>query len=145
MYVGELDEAGKYELLGGAVALVNPIQWPEPFGLVMLEALATGTPVVATPSGAAPEIVDDGTTGYLRSDPEQLAAALTRAADLDRSACRTAVTERFSTDRMVRQHIGLYGEILEAARRHSRFRPFRRYSRATDYTRTGNDGARDAG
>jgi glycosyltransferase involved in cell wall biosynthesis len=145
VYVGELDEAGKYELLGGAVALVNPIQWPEPFGLVMLEALATGTPVVGTPSGAAPEIVDDGTTGYLRSDPEQLAAALTRAADLDRSACRTAVTERFSTDRMVRQHIGLYGEILEAARRHSRFRPFRRYSRATDYTRTGNDGARDAG
>ena len=65
-YVGELDEAGKFELLGAATALLNPIQWSEPFGLVMIEALACGTPVVATSAGSVPEIVDDGRTGFIR-------------------------------------------------------------------------------
>ena len=64
-YVGELDEAEKYQLLGEAIAMLNPIQWPEPFGLVMIEALACGTPVVSTSVGSVPEIIDHGTTGYV--------------------------------------------------------------------------------
>jgi glycosyltransferase involved in cell wall biosynthesis len=113
-YVGELGEAEKYHLLGGAVALLNPIQWPEPFGLVMIEALAAGTPVVVTPCGAAPEIVDDGVTGYLRPRLEDLTDALVQAAELDRAACRRAAVDRFSTERMVAEHVELYAELVDA-------------------------------
>jgi glycosyltransferase involved in cell wall biosynthesis len=111
-YVGELNTAEKYELLGGAVALLNPIQWPEPFGLVMIEALAAGTPIVATPSGAAPEIVEDGATGFLRDDVRELTACLKDAATLDRNTCRQAAQTRFSTERMVADHLDLYAELL---------------------------------
>jgi glycosyltransferase involved in cell wall biosynthesis len=111
-YVGELGCADKLELLGGSFALLNPIQWHEPFGLVMIEALATGTPVVSTPFGAAPEIVDDGVTGLLRTGRRPLAQALLRAATLDRSACRAAATERFSTERMVADHVRIYTEVV---------------------------------
>jgi glycosyltransferase involved in cell wall biosynthesis len=116
-YVGELGEAAKYDLLGGACALVNPIQWPEPFGLVMIESLATGTPVVATPAGSAPEIVDDGVTGYLRAGLDRLAEALIAAADLDRGACRDVVRRRFSAARMVADHVDLYAEVAAAPKR----------------------------
>jgi glycosyltransferase involved in cell wall biosynthesis len=111
-YVGELGPDEKLELVGGSVALLNPIQWAEPFGLVMIEALATGTPVVSTPAGSAPEIVDDGVTGYLREDRLSLAAALLDAADLDRSACRAAAFARFSTERMVAAHELLYRHVV---------------------------------
>jgi glycosyltransferase involved in cell wall biosynthesis len=124
-YVGEIGDAAKYDLLGGAVALLNPIQWPEPFGLVMIESLATGTPVVSTPSGAAPEIVDDGTTGYLRTGLDELTEALARAPALDRGACRAAAVERFSTTRMVADHLDLYTALLEARPR----RIVRRFAR----------------
>jgi glycosyltransferase involved in cell wall biosynthesis len=111
-YVGELGETDKDELLGGAIALLNPIQWPEPFGLVMIEALAAATPVVATTAGSAPEIVDDGVTGFLRDAPADLADALGRAAELDRAACRLAAATRFSTERMVAEHVDLYTRLL---------------------------------
>ena len=88
------------------------MQWAEPFGLVMIEALATGTPVVATPVGSAPEIVDDGVTGFLRSAVVPMAAALLEASQLDRRACRAVAAERFSTDRMVAEHVRLYEELL---------------------------------
>lgn len=112
-YLGELNKNEKYELLGGAIGMLNPIQWPEPFGLVMIEALAAGTPVVATPSGAAPEIVDDGRTGYLREDIDALAATLPQVANLDRGRCRQEATSRFSADRMVAEHIDLYTELVQ--------------------------------
>jgi glycosyltransferase involved in cell wall biosynthesis len=111
-YVGELRDGEKFELLGGSFALLNPLQWAEPFGLVMIEALAAGTPVVATPAGSAPEIVDDGVTGHLRRGRPALAAALLEAAGLDRAACRAAAAERFHTDRMVRDHVRLYERLL---------------------------------
>lgn len=109
---GEVTAAEKYALLGGAVALLNPIQWAEPFGLVMIESLAAGTPVVGTPRGAAPEIVDDGVTGYLSANLDTLAALLPRVARLDRRACRAAVEERFTAARMVRDHLRLYRDLL---------------------------------
>jgi glycosyltransferase involved in cell wall biosynthesis len=113
-YVGEVGGADKLELLAGAVCLLNPIAWPEPFGMVMIEALACGTPVVATPCGAAPEIVDDGVTGYLRPDQAALAAVLAQAAELDRDACRRAVKERFSAVRLVEDHLALYQRAVQA-------------------------------
>ena len=111
-YLGELNTADKYALLGGAVALLNPIQWPEPFGMVMIEALAAGTPVIATPRGSAPEIIDDGATGFLRGGISELAAALNEAGTLDRRGCRHAAETRFSAQRMVAEHLRLYGEAL---------------------------------
>jgi glycosyltransferase involved in cell wall biosynthesis len=114
-YLGELTTAEKYELLGGAVALLNPIQWAEPFGLVMIEALAAGTPAVATGCGAAPEIIDDGVTGYLRDDIDGLAASLPDAATLDRRECRRAAETRFSTQRMVADHLDLYADLVGGA------------------------------
>jgi glycosyltransferase involved in cell wall biosynthesis len=114
-YVGELGYREKLELVGGSLALLNPIQWPEPFGLVMIEALATGTPVVGSPFGAAPEIIDDGVTGHLRTGHRPLVDALLAVAALDRTACRAAAAERFSTERMVADHVRLY---TDAVRRH---------------------------
>jgi glycosyltransferase involved in cell wall biosynthesis len=111
-FMGELGDAEKYELMGEAVAFLNPIQWSEPFGLVMIEALATGTPVVGTPIGSAPEVVEHGTTGYLAS-LEELPALLPRAAELSRAACRASIQERFSSDRMVADHLELFAQILQ--------------------------------
>ena len=111
-YLGELGTHDKLKLLGESFALLNPIQWSEPFGLVMIEALATGTPVVATPRGSAPEIVDHGVTGYLRKDQQALAKALLDAAQLDRGACRATACQRFDSEVMVRNHIELYTELL---------------------------------
>ena len=111
-FLGELGDNEKYQLMGEAFVFLNPIQWSEPFGLVMIEAMATGTPVVSTPIGSAPEIVDHGTTGFLGS-LEELAALVPTAAGLSREACRAAVEERFSARRMVVDHLRLYSQILE--------------------------------
>lgn len=111
-YLGEVGGDEKFELLGSARALVNPIQWPEPFGLVMIEALASGTPVLTYPQGAAPEIVDDGITGIFASSVPELASAMSRAWEIDRAACRTAASQRFSAQRMVDDHLALYGRML---------------------------------
>jgi glycosyltransferase involved in cell wall biosynthesis len=111
-FVGELDAAEKYELMGGSCAMLNPIQWDEPFGLVMIESLATGTPVVATPNGSVPEIVEEGVTGYIRTEPEELARALVDAASLDRRACRLAAETRFSAPRMAADYVALFEDIL---------------------------------
>jgi glycosyltransferase involved in cell wall biosynthesis len=102
----------RLELLRGATALLNPISWPEPFGLVMVEALASGTPVLAFPNGAAPEIVEHSLTGYLCADEDAMTAAIERAPGLDRRRCRTAAEQLFSLDRMAFDHAGLYWRVL---------------------------------
>lgn len=107
-YLGEIGGTEKLELLGAARALLNPIRWNEPFGMVMIESLACGTPVVATPRGSVPEIVDDATTGHVVSSEHGLTCALQRLDELDRAACRTAVETRFSAQRMVANHVELY-------------------------------------
>jgi glycosyltransferase involved in cell wall biosynthesis len=113
-YLGEVAPDERDALLGSALALVNPIAWPEPFGMVMIESLATGTPVLTTPLGAAPEIVDDGVTGFLRGDVAGLADAVGRLGEIDRRACRAVVETRFSAERMVDGHLDLYASLTDA-------------------------------
>jgi glycosyltransferase involved in cell wall biosynthesis len=107
-YLGEVPHEEKVRLLADAAVLVNPIRWPEPFGLVMTESLACGTPVVTFPEGAAPEIVDHGRTGFVCADEAEMAEAIVRAPDLDRAACRASVEGYFSAERMVADHVALY-------------------------------------
>lgn len=111
VYIGEVGGRAKLELLGNAVALINPIRWAEPFGLVMIEALASGTPVIAFPEGAAPEIVEHGVTGFLCADEAEMASALSKVGDLRRSDCRSAAALRFSAARMVADHRHLYRSL----------------------------------
>jgi glycosyltransferase involved in cell wall biosynthesis len=106
----ETSLAHKVELFQHAAALLNTIRWPEPFGLVMAEALACGTPVVGFPCGAAPEIVDHGVTGYLDTDEDALLRAPVEA--IDRRACRAAAQRRFSIERMARDHEQLYERVV---------------------------------
>ena len=112
-YVGEVNRQEKLELLGEAECLLNPIAWPEPFGMVMIEALACGTPVLTTSCGAAPEIVEDGEVGWVRETTSGLVAALGQVRDLDRSACRRRVESEFSMQRMVAQHVALYEQSID--------------------------------
>jgi len=112
-YLGEVDAQQKVELLGAARCLLNPITWHEPFGMVMIEAFACGTPVVATGGGSVPEIVQDGATGYIRDSDADLAAAVGHIGDLDRLTCRNAARVRFSKDRMVRDHLDLFQAIVD--------------------------------
>jgi glycosyltransferase involved in cell wall biosynthesis len=103
--------ADKVELLGRARALLFPIRWPEPFGLVMLEAMACGTPVVTTNWGAAPELVADGVTGFRRDSSDELAQALSLVEELDPAACRARVEERFSAEAMVRDYQAVFASV----------------------------------
>jgi glycosyltransferase involved in cell wall biosynthesis len=111
-YVGEVGGAAKAALLEGATCLLNPIDWPEPFGMVMIESLARGTPVVATPNGSVPELIEDGVTGFVRSSVTGLAEAIDAAPRLDRTHCRRVAAHRFSTRRMVADHVRAYEQVL---------------------------------
>jgi len=121
-FLGELGSEDCARQLGGAVALLNPIRWNEPFGLVMIEALACGTPVITRPVGAAPEIVQHGVTGYLCTSFRQAVQAVTSAPALDRGCCRGAVEGHFSAARMVAQHTALYRRVCHANRSATRLR-----------------------
>ncbi len=116
VYVGEVGHGERVRLLRGARALVNPIRWPEPFGLVMIEALACGTPVLSFREGAAPELVDDGATGYLCDGVVDMALRMAEVANLERHACRKAAESRFSTQRMVADHLELFERLRAPAR-----------------------------
>jgi glycosyltransferase involved in cell wall biosynthesis len=105
--------AARADLMRHAAALVNPITWPEPFGLVMAQALATATPVLAFPNGAAPEIIDHGRTGYLCRDEDEMTAAVAQIGEIDRKQCRAAAERRFSLARMAADYDRLYRAILE--------------------------------
>jgi glycosyltransferase involved in cell wall biosynthesis len=112
-YIGELGPADKKTLLAGAIALLNPIRWGEPFGLVMIESLACGTPVLAFPSGAAPEIIEHGRTGFLCGDEQEMANAVSKVLDLSRRDCRAAVEGYFSTARMAAEHAAFYAAVVD--------------------------------
>jgi glycosyltransferase involved in cell wall biosynthesis len=111
-YVGEIGEAEKNTFLGGAYALLFPICWPEPFGLVMTEAMASGTPVLATRHGAVSEVVTDGETGFIRDTIDELIAAAQRIPELDRRACRRRVAARFSAAAMADGYEAVYRGLV---------------------------------
>ena len=107
-YLGEVDESAKTELLGGALALLFPIDWPEPFGLTMIEAMACGTPAIAFARGSVPEVVDPGITGYIVTSIDEAAACVARARDLDRRQCRRQFERRFGATRMAQEYCSIY-------------------------------------
>jgi glycosyltransferase involved in cell wall biosynthesis len=107
-YIGEITDAQKSAFLGNASALLFPIDWPEPFGLVMIEAMACGTPVVAFRSASVPEVIDDGLTGFIVTNTDQAVAAVKRLDTLDRTAIRTTFEARFSVERMARDYLAIY-------------------------------------
>lgn len=112
-YIGEIGEKEKNEFLGNAYALVFPIDWPEPFGLVMIEALACGTPVVAWECGSVPEIIEDGVTGFIVNSIDSAVSALEKVKDLDRKACRKSFERRFTAKRMAQEYLQVYQNILQ--------------------------------
>jgi glycosyltransferase involved in cell wall biosynthesis len=114
-FIGEVDEAAKQELLGRAMALLFPIDWPEPFGLVMIEALACGTPVIAFRRGSVPEIIEDGVTGFVVESEAEALEALERIDQLDRGRIRREFERRFTARRMAEQHVELYRQLLPSS------------------------------
>jgi glycosyltransferase involved in cell wall biosynthesis len=115
-YIGEIGPKEKEQLLGDAIALLNPIRWPEPFGMVMIEALACGTPVIAFRNGAAAEIVEHGVSGMLCDTVDEMVLAASQAATIERAACRRRVQDEFSTERMVEQHVRVYRTLVRGHR-----------------------------
>jgi len=111
-YVGEITDAEKNDFLGEACALLAPFDWPEPFGLVFIEALACGTPVLAYRRGSVPEIIEDGVTGYVCDQPDELTAAVEQVSLLDRRRCRQAFEARFTVERMVQDYLDVYEQIV---------------------------------
>jgi glycosyltransferase involved in cell wall biosynthesis len=102
----------KDDLLGNARALLFPIDWPEPFGLVLIEALACGTPVVAFRRGAVPEVLADGETGFVVDTVEEAVRAVARVPELSRRACRRAFEQRFTAGRMAEDYLAVYRRLL---------------------------------
>jgi glycosyltransferase involved in cell wall biosynthesis len=111
-FVGEVGGPEKDRFLGGAAALVFPIRWPEPFGLVMIEALACGTPVLALAQGSVPEVIHQGVTGCVCSSEDELVSAVDRIDEINRHTCRAVAEERFSLDRMARDYERVYAELV---------------------------------
>jgi glycosyltransferase involved in cell wall biosynthesis len=111
-FIGEIGEDDKSEFLGGAKALLFPIDWPEPFGIVMIEALACGVPVIAFAGGSVREVIDDGVTGYIVESLEDAIDAGRRIDRIDRTACRLAFERRFTAPRMAKQYVRIYRELL---------------------------------
>jgi len=112
-FIGEISDEEKDNFVGNALALVCPYDWPEPFGLVLIEALACGTPVLAYRRGSIPEIIDNGVTGFVSEYLSEMAEAVGRLGEIDRRRCRDAFEERFTADRMARNYVALYKRIIE--------------------------------
>jgi glycosyltransferase involved in cell wall biosynthesis len=112
-FIGEVGDEHKAEFLGNAAALLFPIDWPEPFGLVMIEALSTGTPVIAWPMGSVPEVIEDGVTGMLVDSVDAAVQAVGRLPTLSRQTIRRRFEERFSAARMARDYVTAYDELLD--------------------------------
>lgn len=111
-FIGEIDERGKDDFLGQAMALLFPIDWPEPFGLVMIESMACGTPVLAFDRGSVPEVIDDGVTGRVVHDLSEALHALPSVLALDRRGCRRRFEQRFTSDRMAQDYMKAYAAVI---------------------------------
>ena len=111
-FIGEIDERDKENFLGGAAALLFPVDWPEPFGLVMIEAMACGTPVIAFRRGSVPEIVTEGVSGFVVDTIEEAVTAVGRATRLDRAKVRAEFDCRFTAERMARDYVNIYSKLV---------------------------------
>jgi glycosyltransferase involved in cell wall biosynthesis len=112
-YVGELGQEEKNKFLGEALALLFPIDWPEPFGLVMIEAMACGTPTIAFRRGSVPEILEDGVSGFVVDNISNAVQAVERVSSIDRRGCRQAFEQRFTANRMALQYLSIFNQVLE--------------------------------
>lgn len=131
IYIGSVGPEKKSEVLGRALALLHPINFEEPFGLSVIEAMACGTPVIATRRGSMPELVLDGTTGFLVESKEEFVEKIRSVKDLDRKSCRAWVEERFTVERMADDYIRVYQKIIEKEKREDR-RPWGFYEILSD-------------
>jgi glycosyltransferase involved in cell wall biosynthesis len=111
-YIGEIGEGEKREFLGNAIALLFPIDWPEPFGLVMIESMACGTPVIAYRHGSVPEVMEEGVTGFVVSGIDDAVKAVERVPSLSRRRCREIFEERFSASRMAGDYMKIYERLV---------------------------------
>jgi glycosyltransferase involved in cell wall biosynthesis len=119
-FVGEICEADKADFLGNAAALLFPIDWPEPFGMVMIEAMACGTPVIAFNRGSVPELVDDGVTGFIVESGEEAIDAVHRISSIDRRECRARFEQRFTARRMCEHYVAAYERRISENKRAAR-------------------------
>lgn len=113
-FIGEVGEKEKEELLGNALGLIYPIDWPEPFGLAMIESMACGTPVIAYSCGSVPEVVDEGKTGFVVNSQREAVAAVKNLQSLDRKVCRNVFEKRFSVQRMADDYLMIYESMINA-------------------------------
>ena len=118
-FIGEISDAEKSEFLSGAVALLTLIDWPEPFGLVMIEAMACGTPVIAFPRGAVPEIIEDGVNGFIVADEKEAVTAVGKLCQLSRAGVRARFFERFTSRRMAEDYLHIYAKLVDVAPKRS--------------------------
>jgi glycosyltransferase involved in cell wall biosynthesis len=112
-YLGEIDERQKTDFLGKAAAFLFPIDWPEPFGLAMIEAMSCGTPVIAFRCGSVPEIVEQGVSGFIVNSEEEAVQAIQKCRTFDRKSCRAAFEKRFTADRMAAAYVGIYQRLTK--------------------------------
>lgn len=119
-FVGEIDEAAKVDFLGNAHSLLFPIDWPEPFGLVMIESMRCGTPIIAWDCGSVPEVIDEGISGFVVDNMDDAARAVKWAGELDRRRCRAVFETRFSAERMAHDYVAVYKRLVGQAHRRGR-------------------------
>src|SRR5437867_845060 len=112
-FVGEIGYPEKIDFLGNAAALLFPIQWPEPFGIVMIEAMACGTPVIAYPRGSVPEVIEDGLTGFIVSDDKEAVEAIRNVERFNRRNCRKRFEQRFTDVRMAQDYLAIYERLVQ--------------------------------
>lgn len=112
-FLGEINEGQKGEFLGNAYAYLFPIDWPEPFGLTMIEAMACGTPTIGFRCGSVPELVEDGVTGFIVNSEEEAVKALERVSSLNRGKCRASFDRRFTANRMAKDYLSIYRSLVE--------------------------------
>jgi glycosyltransferase involved in cell wall biosynthesis len=115
-FIGEINDVQKSEFLGNALALLFPIEWPEPFGLVMIEAMACGTPVIARPYGSVPEVIRHGVSGLIAHEVDEMVAAVKQVESISRAACRAEFESRFTASVMAQRYEALYERVIEQSR-----------------------------
>jgi glycosyltransferase involved in cell wall biosynthesis len=116
-WVGEISDQQKNEFLGNAYALLFPIDWPEPFGLVMIEAMACGTPIIAYDRGSVPEVMENGVTGFVVNEIEEAVEAVGRVGDFSRARCRDVFEKRFTASRMAKDYVNAYMRLADSRMR----------------------------